>query len=260
MIFCWISFNASSTLASDGDSMRLSVHAVVNTMLAMTAATGATVLYDAFFNNGVNDIPDTVNGLLGGLVCITCPCAFVTNWAAVVIGLLSCFVTKLSGSAMVKFFKIDDPLDAWTVHGANGIAGTFLLGIFGEPSLMAQHYAAPLHKAGHWGIIYADSSAGLLGIQCLGIVVVVGFTAAAMFAWILLVSCIMSVAGGKSDGTEKTEYADGTGLMPTIRKAMRMPSDVELVGADYTHHGGSAFELTSQQIKMHNEMRSAQDR
>lgn len=82
--------------------MRLSVHAVVNTMLAMSAAAGATVVYDAVFNNGINDIPDTVNGLLGGLVCITCPCAFVSNWAAVVIGLISCFVTKFSASTMVS--------------------------------------------------------------------------------------------------------------------------------------------------------------
>ena len=45
-----------------------------------------------------------------------------------------------------------------------------------------------------------------------------------------------------------------------VRSNLRMSSEAELVGADYVHHGGSAFELTKAQIKMHNEMRNAQDR
>ena len=48
--------------------------------------------------------------------------------------------------------------------------------------------------------------------------------------------------------------------MGMVRSNLRMSSEAELVGADYVHHGGSAFELTKAQIKMHNEMRNAQDR
>ena len=71
-------------------------------MLAMAASSFATVVYDYNFNDGVNDIPDTVNGLLGGLVAITAGCAFVENWAAILIGVISCFVTKWSSGFMVS--------------------------------------------------------------------------------------------------------------------------------------------------------------
>ena len=86
------------------------------------------------------------------------------------------------------------------------------------------------------------------------------FTAIAMFAWTLLVSVTMMMMTKSGPDSDRVEYAEGSGLFTAIRKQLRMPSDVELVGADYTHHGGSAFELTSAQIKMHNEMRAAQDR
>ena len=58
----------------------------------------------------------------------------------------------------------------------------------------------------------------------------------------------------------RTEGAGATGLLGMVRSNLRMSPEAELVGADFIHHGGSAFELTKAQIKMHNEMRSAQDR
>ena len=54
--------------------------------------------------------------------------------------------------------------------------------------------------------------------------------------------------------------AGATGLLGMMRSNLRMSAEAELVGADYVHHGGSAFELTKTQIKLHNEMRAAQDR
>merc|ERR1719502_285173 len=222
LVFCWISFNASSTLVSDGANMLLSVHSVVNTILALSSASASTVIYDWVFNDGVNDIPETVNGLLGGLVAITAGCAFVDNWAALLIGVLSSFVTKASSNFMLKC-KIDDPLDAFTVHGSNGIMGTILLGVFGNPELLAQHYAAPLHKDGHWGIVYPGSSGSLLGIQVVGVLFVIFFTAIAMFLWTVISVGIISMT--KRENVDETDHgSQASGLFGWIQKHMRMSS------------------------------------
>ena len=63
------------------------------------------------------------------MVAITAPCDIVEPWAAVVIGviagiLFSCF------SKILALNKIDDPLDAASVHFINGIWGCISCAIF----------------------------------------------------------------------------------------------------------------------------------
>ena len=71
------------------------------------------------------------NGLLAGLVAITAPCAFVTAPAAVLIGARRAASSSSSWrSSSEHRFKIDDPVGAIAVHGANGIWGVLSLGLF----------------------------------------------------------------------------------------------------------------------------------
>lgn len=69
------------------------------------------------------------NGILAGLVAVTAACDSIETWAAIVIGILGSFVYCL----MVRFAnwaKIDDPLEAFHVHGACGILGVLCVAIF----------------------------------------------------------------------------------------------------------------------------------
>jgi len=128
LAFGWFGFNPGSTLA--GTDLRIAVVAV-NTMLASaTGALGAT-LWMWWFRTKKPDPSMMCNGMLAGLVAITCPCAFVSAGGAFWIGLIAGVIVVES----VFFFDkkmIDDPVGAISVHGVNGAWGCLSLGLFAD--------------------------------------------------------------------------------------------------------------------------------
>jgi Amt family ammonium transporter len=74
------------------------------------------------------------NGMLGGLVAITAPCAFVTPAAAVVIGLVAGALVVFSVGALERRFRVDDPVGAISVHGVCGAWGGIALGLLADGS------------------------------------------------------------------------------------------------------------------------------
>lgn len=128
--FGWLSFNAGSSAGMDPESLQLAIRAAMNTLLgsSFAAITGLTM---GLTIEKDNITPCLVNSVLGGLVAITAGCAFIPTWAAMLIGLVSPLVTLGASRLFVKFL-IDDPLDAFAVHGANGIFGVLLVGLFDE--------------------------------------------------------------------------------------------------------------------------------
>lgn len=122
----WYGFNPGSTLVM-GDGGLVGFVAL-NTTLA--AGAGALVaLFIVFFRTGRWDLTFTLNGSLAGLVAITAPCAFVLPGSAVVIGAVAGVLVILAVE-FVESLKIDDPVGAFAVHGANGIWGTIAVGLF----------------------------------------------------------------------------------------------------------------------------------
>jgi ammonium transporter, Amt family len=130
LAFGWFGFNPGSSLA--GTDLRIAVVAV-NTMLASaTGALGAT-LWMWWFRTRKPDPSMMCNGMLAGLVAITCPCAFVSAGGAAIIGLIAGILVVES----VFFFDkrgIDDPVGAISVHGVNGAWGCLSLGLFADGS------------------------------------------------------------------------------------------------------------------------------
>lgn len=126
--FGWIGFNGASTLAA-GD-LRLSV-IIANTFLAGSAGALASMflMWKLF---GKPDASMTANGALAGLVAITAPCAFVAPWAAIIIGTVAGLLVVGSVLFIERVLKIDDPVGAISVHGANGLWGIIALGIFAD--------------------------------------------------------------------------------------------------------------------------------
>jgi ammonium transporter, Amt family len=72
------------------------------------------------------------NGLLGGLVGITAPCAFVSPAAAALIGLVAGLLVVKFGSLLERKWRIDDPVGAITVHGVCGAWGALALGLLAD--------------------------------------------------------------------------------------------------------------------------------
>ena len=129
LFFGWFGFNPGSTLAA-GD-LRIAVIAT-NTFLA--GATGAVVaMYVTMVRTGGKvDLAMSCNGALAGLVAITAPCAYVAPWAAVTIGAIGGVVLIISLSFVERVLKVDDPVGAVSVHGANGLWGLLAVGIFAD--------------------------------------------------------------------------------------------------------------------------------
>ena len=74
------------------------------------------------------DLGISVNGFLGGLVAITCPCYWVSPFGAVCIGAVAGVVVRL-GIDLLEHLRIDDPIGAVPVHAFAGIWGTLSLGL-----------------------------------------------------------------------------------------------------------------------------------
>jgi Amt family ammonium transporter len=128
LAFGWFGFNAGSTLA--GGDLRIAVVAT-NTMLAGAAAAFSSMVY-MWLRYGKPDISMVANGMLAGLVAITAPCAFVNSISAFIIGSVAGVLVCVSVFFVERKLKIDDPVGAISVHGANGAWGVLSLGLFAD--------------------------------------------------------------------------------------------------------------------------------
>ncbi|WP_298390401.1 ammonium transporter [Hydrotalea sp.] len=127
--FGWYGFNPGSTLSAiDADGIG---RIAANTTLAACAASLTAMILPLWLgpNKGKFDLAFTVNGLLAGLVAITCPCYWVSPLGAILIGLIAGVVVYY-GTLLLEFLRIDDPVGAVPVHGIAGIWGTLSLGLF----------------------------------------------------------------------------------------------------------------------------------
>jgi len=168
LAFGWFGFNAGSTLA--GTDTRLAVVAV-NTMIA-----GATGAFSAYLyvraKWGKADPSWLANGMLAGLVAITAPCAFVSSWAAAVIGAVAGVLVIVAAVFIDTKLKIDDPVGASAVHGVNGAWGILSVGLFSNGV-----YGQGLNGVayGVTGLFYGDQ--GQLLASVIGILANVAYVA-----------------------------------------------------------------------------------
>lgn len=160
LAFGWFGFNAGSTLAAT--DLRTAIVAV-NTMLSSAAGAFAATLH-TWRGFGKPDPTWMCNGMLAGLVAITAPCAFVDAPSAVLIGGLAGVLVVKAATFVEETLRIDDPVGAIAVHGANGAWGILALGLFANGSYGEGLNGVP---GGVRGLFYGDSGqffAALIGI------------------------------------------------------------------------------------------------
>jgi Amt family ammonium transporter len=75
------------------------------------------------------------SGAVAGLVVITPAAGFVTASGAVGIGVLAGVVPFLACTKLKAFFKYDDALDTFGVHGVGGTMGALLTGFLATPDV-----------------------------------------------------------------------------------------------------------------------------
>lgn len=125
----WFGFNAASTVNASVSIGRIAL----NTHLAACAAAVAYMLY-ALIRGKAILMQTTINASLGGLVGITAGCATMSPLFAVITGFIAGLIVSVMPSVMEKL-KLDDVVDAVTVHGFCGAWGTVAAGLFFEADM-----------------------------------------------------------------------------------------------------------------------------
>ena len=126
--FSWYGFNASSTGQIASGSGELVSHIMTTTALG-GAVGGLSAALTVFVITRRMDPSVLFNGILAGLVSVTAGCSVTEPWAAIFISFIGGMV-YVKFSNIIKYFKIDDPLDAFPIHGACGTWGILAAGVF----------------------------------------------------------------------------------------------------------------------------------
>ena len=121
----WYGFNAGSALAADG----IAANAFTATTLA-TAVAAAIWPALEWLTRGKPTVLGFCSGAVAGLVVITPASGFVTPSGAVAIGVLAGVVPFVACTKLKAFFRYDDALDTFGVHGVGGTLGALLTGFF----------------------------------------------------------------------------------------------------------------------------------
>lgn len=194
LAFGWFGFNPGSTLGASGSGNLRIGSVAVNTMLAGMAGSFGAILY-MWLRYGKPDASMTGNGLLAGLVAITAPSGFVNPVSSVIIGLIGGVLVCISVEFVDRVLRVDDPVGAISVHGANGIWGVISLGLFAD---------GKSNYGGSWngvagnvtGLFYGD--AGQLVAQLMGVATLCGF----VFFFAYAVNWFIDVTVGQRVGSQ----------------------------------------------------------
>jgi Amt family ammonium transporter len=181
--FGWFGFNAGSALAADG----VAVLAFINTNIAAATGMIVWVLIDLYRDDQMH-VAGAFSGALSGLVGITPAAGYVEPGAAAAIGVIATLVVYVATTRLKRVLGYDDTLDAFGIHGVGGVVGGVLTGVFANKALAGQ--AGLL--AGNWQ---------LLGVQLLGILVTVVFSAGLTY---LIAKAVGLVLPLRVDATAET--------------------------------------------------------
>ncbi len=203
--FGWYGFNGAA--AADTNYLG---QIFLTTTIAPAVATCVTMIF-TWLKNGKPDVSMTLNGSLAGLVAVTAPCADVDAIGSAVIGLVAGFLIVVAVEFIDIKLKIDDPVGAIAVHGANGIWGTIAVGLF----------ATGNGQNGITGLFYGGGVNQLL-IQLLGFAAIAAWTTVTMIITFQVIKHTMGLRASKEEelaGLDVTEhglissYAD---FMPAV--------------------------------------------
>jgi len=140
-----------------------------------------------------------VTGMVAGLGTITPASGFVGPAGALIIGLTAGVVCFTATNFLKRVLKIDDSLDVFPVHGVGGILGTLLAGIFASTGLgifSGQGFADGVSSMGQQ-----------LGIQFIGVISVLVYTAIITFIILKVVDIVVGLRVSKEEEIEGLDIA-----------------------------------------------------
>lgn len=203
----WLGFNAGSAGAVDD----IAVNAFIVTILS--ASTGYLVWVIAeWVIHKKPTVLGSLSGLVAGLVGITPACGYVSIGSAIIIGALAALFCYAGMSFIKHKLRLDDTLDAFSLHGIGGVWGGIATGLFASGSVNPAVVADGTLGEG----LFIGGSAHLLLEQIFAIALCIALSAVFSFVIFKLISLFTS---------------------------LRVKEDVEAEGLDTRLHGENAYSI-----------------
>ena len=181
----WFGFNGGSALAANGDA------AMAMFVTHISASAGAfTWLVAEWIRYGKPSALGAVTGMVAGLGTITPASGFVGPAGALIIGIAAGFFCFVATNYMKRVLHVDDSLDVFPVHGVGGALGMLLTGVFASSSL---------------GIFSGQQEISIghqLGVQAIGVVAAIGYTALITFVLLKIVNLMAPLRVSDDQETE----------------------------------------------------------
>jgi Amt family ammonium transporter len=202
----WFGFNAGSALSAGS----LATSAFVATHFA--AATAVIGWCGAeWIRNGKPSALGAISGSVAGLVAITPAAGFVSPMAALAIGGIAGVFCYLMVAQVKARFGYDDSLDAFGVHGAGGMIGALLTGVFASSAIN------PVFKDASGRVLPSGALEGNVH-QLVNQLVGIGFAVALAVVGTLVILKVVDVVIG-----------------------LRVTEEHEIIGLDLSQHGEEGY-------------------
>jgi len=192
LLFGWFGFNAASTFAATDTRFAL---VAANTVLAAAAGTVAS-LVTSYLRLGKPDPGMIANGMLGGLVAVTGPCAFIAPWAAFVIGALAGATVVFVAPILEHRLRIDDPVGAVTVHLVCGLLGLVAVGVFADGTYGGGYNGV---EGAVTGVLYGSAGWGQLAAQLVACLVILVYGCGLSYAYFRLQDAVAPIRSRPED-------------------------------------------------------------
>jgi Amt family ammonium transporter len=204
----WYGFNPGSTLGIANPAYAAgAARCVVTTTLSAAAGGIMVILLEKIVGDHTWSVGAACNGILAGLVSITAGTSVMLPGLAFLTGCLGGIVYFSASKIVLNVCKVDDPLDAFAVHGSCGFWGVTAAALFADKNL---GYAS----CSGGGLFMGGGGDGL-AVAMSFLFATIGFVGTLSFLMFFLLKKI--------------------GIL-------RVSAEVEAAGMDVSKHGGSAYE------------------
>ncbi len=190
----WFGFNGGSALAANAQAGM----AITATHLSacMAGLVWGGLEWARF---GRPSLIGAVTGVVAGLATVTPASGFVSPASALALGAAGSVICFFSVNLVKQRLRIDDSLDVFAVHGVGGIVGVLLVAVLASPAL------------GGAGLPLGHGVVGQLGVQLLGVAVVVAWSGLASWLLLLLTRRLVGLRAPDvdiEDGLDLTEHGE----------------------------------------------------
>lgn len=189
----WYGFNAGSAVAADG----VASQAFMTTTLATAVAAFVWPMLE-WFKTGKPTVLGFCSGAVAGLVVVTPATGFITATGAVIIGVMAGIVPFFACTSMKRFFKYDDALDTFGVHGVGGTMGALLTGF------LASHDANANLALNLKGIV--GHSLWIEQLKAMGLTITLSVVATVVIAFV--VKALVGLRPEVEDEVQGLDYAE----------------------------------------------------